>query len=65
MYEDFNISKYDNDVALLKLKEKIVFVRNNVIAPICLPSFPLEKFYDVNVTTIGWGTTKWGIFACF
>lgn len=53
-----NASGSDNDIALLKLAEPIVFPSNNKIAPVCLPR-PGELYENVVATVTGWGNTTW------
>ena len=60
MHEDYWKYKYDNDIALIKLSNKITFVKNNVIAPICLPNNLLDSFVGANATLVGWGASYWG-----
>ncbi|XP_059870072.1 mannan-binding lectin serine protease 2 isoform X3 [Delphinus delphis] len=54
---------YDNDIALIKLKNKVVLNRN--IMPICLPRKEAECFMRTNDigTASGWGLTQRGFLA--
>ncbi|XP_060139152.1 mannan-binding lectin serine protease 2 isoform X1 [Globicephala melas] len=54
---------YDNDIALIKLKNKVVLNRN--IMPICLPRSEAECFMRTNDigTASGWGLTQRGFLA--
>ena len=46
----YNDRTTNNDVALLKLKEKIDFKKfAGTVAPVCLPDLP-RKYYDKTVT---------------
>ncbi|XP_042637122.1 mannan-binding lectin serine protease 2 [Orycteropus afer afer] len=54
---------FDNDIALIKLKNKVVI--NSNIMPICLPRNEAESFmrtHDIG-TTSGWGLTQRGFLA--
>ena len=53
-------SRLNNDIALLELKTKITFKKDNKIAPICLPSKTAGDFVGVDATVTGWGTTSYG-----
>ena len=46
-----------NDVALLKLKDPVDFLKTPHIRPICLPSFSYESFTGYRATVAGWGAT--------
>uniref|UniRef100_A0A8C5XBQ4 Mannan-binding lectin serine protease 2 n=1 Tax=Microcebus murinus TaxID=30608 RepID=A0A8C5XBQ4_MICMU len=54
---------FDNDIALIKLKNKVVI--NSNITPICLPKKQAESFMGTNDigTTSGWGLTQRGYLA--
>ncbi|XP_069335433.1 mannan-binding lectin serine protease 2 isoform X2 [Eulemur rufifrons] len=54
---------FDNDIALIKLKNKVVI--NSNITPICLPKKEAESFMGTNDigTTSGWGLTQRGYLA--
>uniref|UniRef100_A0A8C0CTD0 Mannan-binding lectin serine protease 2 n=1 Tax=Balaenoptera musculus TaxID=9771 RepID=A0A8C0CTD0_BALMU len=54
---------YDNDIALIKLKNKVVL--NSNIMPICLPRKEAESFMRTNDigTASGWGLTQRGFLA--
>ncbi|XP_012518017.1 PREDICTED: mannan-binding lectin serine protease 2 isoform X2 [Propithecus coquereli] len=54
---------FDNDIALIKLKDKVVI--NSNITPICLPKKEAESFMGTNDigTTSGWGLTQRGYLA--
>ena len=51
--------KYKDDIALLNLKRKITFMRNNAIAPICLPTNKYDYFGGAEATAVGWGVVKY------
>jgi len=54
-HTNYNDRTTNNDVALLKLKEKIDFKKfAGTVAPVCLPDLP-RKYYDKTVTVAGWG----------
>ncbi|XP_037021633.2 mannan-binding lectin serine protease 2 isoform X1 [Artibeus jamaicensis] len=52
---------FDNDIALIKLKNKVVI--NSNIMPICLPTKAAESFMRTNDigTASGWGLTQRGL----
>ncbi|XP_066231152.1 mannan-binding lectin serine protease 2 isoform X2 [Saccopteryx leptura] len=52
---------FDNDIALIKLKNKVVI--NTNIMPICLPRREAESFMQTNDigTASGWGLTQRGV----
>ncbi|XP_053433282.1 mannan-binding lectin serine protease 2 isoform X1 [Nycticebus coucang] len=54
---------FDNDIALIKLKNKVVI--NSNIMPICLPRKEAESFMRTNDigTASGWGLTQRGFLA--
>ncbi|XP_067622036.1 serine protease easter-like [Eurosta solidaginis] len=55
----YNVRTQSNDIALLRLKEKIVF--NDFIQPICLPFvtyFQLDNFENATMDIAGWGATE-------
>uniref|UniRef100_A0A8D1VFX1 Complement C1s subcomponent n=1 Tax=Sus scrofa TaxID=9823 RepID=A0A8D1VFX1_PIG len=54
---------YDNDIALIKLKDKVVI--NSNVMPICLPRKAAESFMRTNDigTASGWGLTQRGFLA--
>ena len=56
----------DNNIALLKLTEEILFYTDNRIAPICLPPIQsvTNKFVGAEATLTGWGKQD-GIFNLF
>ncbi|XP_024085402.1 chymotrypsin-like protease CTRL-1 isoform X2 [Cimex lectularius] len=58
-HEEFDGSTYENDIALITLKEKASY--DEYVHPICLP-MPNDTNYKVNQTTIvaGWGSTEYG-----
>ncbi|XP_063785241.1 ovochymase-1 isoform X3 [Pseudophryne corroboree] len=58
VHERFDVTTYDYDVALLRLKEKFNF--NDFVRPVCLPKMdePLEPSSLCVVT--GWGSTEEG-----
>ena len=59
MYNEMIPHKYDNDVAILKLKSSLTFNEN--VQPACLPqpSFMPENTQELAVTS-GWGYTSQG-----
>ena len=65
VHEKYKDKILSDDIALLKLRRKIIFVRNNVIAPICLPVDPLDDFNNVKATAIGWGGIYWSNYIYF
>ncbi|XP_076037364.1 trypsin alpha-3-like [Oratosquilla oratoria] len=60
MYENYDSSTIDGDIALLLINVTVDFNRDRKIAPICLPS-PLVNYYGQDATVMGWGTTKNGV----
>lgn len=44
---------YDNDIALMKLKEPIK--SSEYVSPICLPETSEYEFYDKECVATGWG----------
>ena len=60
VHKYYNDKEVNHDIALLKLKNKIVFKRNNVIAPICLYNNPYDYLAGLNATTVGWGKLRHG-----
>ncbi|XP_023491574.2 mannan-binding lectin serine protease 2 isoform X1 [Equus caballus] len=64
IHEDYNHDTgFDNDIALIKLKNKVVI--NSNILPICLPRKEAESFMrtDDIGTAAGWGLTERGFLA--
>ncbi|XP_064089876.1 trypsin-1-like [Macrobrachium nipponense] len=58
-HPDYSPVTVNNDVALLKLSQPIVFSSDNKVAPVCLP--PPDLLYEnVNATVTGWGTLSSG-----
>ena len=54
-HPEYNTVTKNNDLALLKMKERIKFTRE--VSPVCLPdSEDLLHYYDCKVT--GWGMTR-------
>ena len=56
-------TKWNNDVALLKLESSIDFAAHPHIRPICLPVDDSNDFHDLRATVSGWGTTEEGASA--
>merc|ERR1712137_628817 len=56
MHESYERKAYSNDIALLKLKSKVVFT--DFIWPICLPPSNIALENQVASVT-GWGTTSY------
>ncbi|KPJ00714.1 Venom serine protease 34 [Papilio xuthus] len=51
----YNLSNYDNDIAILTLQQDIVF--SDRVGPVCLPfKFINNDFAGDKVTVLGWGT---------
>ncbi|XP_071526051.1 trypsin-1-like isoform X2 [Panulirus ornatus] len=55
-HEDYDPDTFDNDVALMRLKEPIVFPSDNKIAPVCLPVDDDDDYTGVDATVTGWGS---------
>ncbi|XP_011302033.1 trypsin-1 isoform X1 [Fopius arisanus] len=53
---DFNFMDYDNDIALLRLNDRVPL--SNSIRPICLPSVKAKTYEGVKAIAAGWGTLK-------
>lgn len=53
-HPEFNISKFDNDISLLRTKQKMVFT--DFVQPIALPTQSIPK--GVRVVVTGWGQTS-------
>ncbi|KAK8763152.1 hypothetical protein V5799_034240 [Amblyomma americanum] len=47
------VKKYDNDIALVRLSQKIQY--SEYAQPACLPSLTLADTTGINVTVVGWG----------
>ncbi|XP_053605954.1 transmembrane protease serine 9-like [Plodia interpunctella] len=50
----FTLSNFDNDIALLRLNERVPI--SDAIKPICLPSNNQELYVGVKALAAGWGT---------
>ncbi|XP_050396597.1 prostasin [Patella vulgata] len=48
---------WKNDIAILRLKDPILFSQYNCMRPICVPKFG-ETFRNVECTVTGWGVTE-------
>ncbi|KAK7080983.1 hypothetical protein SK128_023119 [Halocaridina rubra] len=59
VHVDYDSSTEDNDIALIKLSQQIVFPADNKIAPICLPDAG-NQYNDVETIVTGWGTDSIG-----
>lgn len=57
MHTDFDETTYENDIAILKTHQKVLF--NSYIWPICLPPTG-ESFEGYMATVIGWGSQFFG-----
>ncbi|XP_013193920.2 transmembrane protease serine 9 [Amyelois transitella] len=59
----FTLSNFDNDIALLRLNERVPI--SDAIKPICLPSNNQDLYVGVKALAAGWGTlTEEGKPAC-
>ncbi|XP_029372881.1 mannan-binding lectin serine protease 1 isoform X2 [Echeneis naucrates] len=59
LYPDFQPNNYNNDIALLKLRERVEF--NGVIRPVCVPHFdddPATPVPNSLGVVAGWGISK-------
>ncbi|KAM0734720.1 Trypsin-7 [Formica fusca] len=56
MTGDFSFLNFDNDIALLRLNERVPL--SDTIRPICLPSLLDNDYVGVNAIASGWGTLK-------
>jgi len=60
-HPNYNRISLNNDIALLKLTNKINFKVHPHIRPICLPAYGSNKDYSGYIATVtGWGTTSYG-----
>ncbi|XP_053393415.1 atrial natriuretic peptide-converting enzyme-like isoform X1 [Mercenaria mercenaria] len=51
--QEYNFQTVDNDIALIRLKEKVLF--NDHVRPICLPKTTKRLPVGTRCTVIGWG----------
>ncbi|CAB3250557.1 unnamed protein product [Arctia plantaginis] len=59
----FTLSNFDNDIALLRLNERVPI--SETIKPICLPDNDKHLYVDVKAVAAGWGTlTEEGKVSC-
>ncbi|XP_012215618.1 transmembrane protease serine 9-like [Linepithema humile] len=56
MTGDFSFLNFDNDIALLRLNERVPL--SDTIRPICLPSVYDNEYVGVNAIAAGWGTLQ-------
>ncbi|KAL6422449.1 hypothetical protein ACFW04_010628 [Cataglyphis niger] len=56
MTGDFSFLNFDNDIALLRLNERVPL--SDTIRPICLPSLLDNEYIGINAIASGWGTLK-------
>lgn len=57
MHEDYNSTSVDNDIALLRIKNKVTFT--NAVNPVCLPfKYSTDDFDGETAIAMGWGTTS-------
>jgi len=62
-HELYSSTTSDYDIALLKLTEKIDFISQSHIRPICLPGYGSNNDYNDYIATVtGWGATSEGGF---
>ncbi|XP_046405735.1 trypsin-1 isoform X1 [Ischnura elegans] len=52
--QDFSYSSFDNDIALLRLNDRVPI--SDTIRPICLPTSKGELYVDRTAVASGWGT---------
>ena len=55
-HPDYTPGNYDNDFAIIKLRENVEFVAGKV-GPACLPD-PATSYDDVDATVTGWGRLR-------
>ncbi|KAK0091685.1 hypothetical protein PV326_002856, partial [Microctonus aethiopoides] len=53
---DFSFLNFDNDIALLKLNERVPMTE--IIKPVCLPINKENDYVHVKAIAAGWGTTR-------
>eukprot|EP00093_Oithona_nana_P008136 08136.XXX_488190_489622_1 [CDS] Oithona nana genome sequencing. len=58
VHPDYNPANFQNDVALVRLAEKVVFKEH--IVPVCLPKYR-QNFVGKYARVIGWGRTEHGV----
>ena len=56
--DDYDESRTNNDIALLRLSTDVVF--NDNVVPACLPTDPNQLYVDQQAVVSGWGTTSFG-----
>lgn len=59
MNEDYDSETFNNDIALLELRNPIVFNDDNKIAPICLPTSD-KSYKKMKAIVTGWGLLSEG-----
>ncbi|XP_069973385.1 venom protease-like [Penaeus vannamei] len=62
-HEDYihgELSDFNNDIALIHLKETLDLTSYPQVRPVCLPSDPNTKYEGQTGTVVGWGDTKNG-----
>ncbi|XP_071526305.1 uncharacterized protein [Panulirus ornatus] len=60
VHNKYDSGTFNNDIALLKVVNPIVFPSNNLIAPVCLPTDSAENYKNIEATVTGWGTLTEG-----
>ena len=53
VHHEYNFHTVDNDIALIRLKEKVLY--NDHVRPICLPKTSERLPVGTRCTVIGWG----------
>jgi len=53
---DYNENTINNDIAILRLAQDVVF--NDNVVPACLPTNPSNTYTNYDATVSGWGTTS-------